>query len=265
MRHGPPAGRSTASTISASPAATTTSPTSAATARRSTRTIIGIPADVGQGLAGQALGGEARGDDDDRVHGLRALERPREPPPSRALLGCAGAGSVPETPAQTRRRIRRRSRGDLRDDERSDREQDLGAGLATALFIIGLSVGLPLAFKKEPPKQPGYAIAVADDSGGAGEAADTPPDWGTVLKTADVSAGEAKTARLQGLPQLRSRRAPTTSAPGSMAWSAASPAATPASPIRRHGRLRRPSSRSGTTSTSTSSSRVRRPTSTAPR
>ena len=70
----------------------------------------------------------------------------------------------------------------------------IGAGLGTALFLVGLTVGLPMVFKKEPPKHPGYAIAVAADVAGAGaaDAADTPPDWGTVLKTADVSAGEAK-------------------------------------------------------------------------
>jgi cytochrome c len=72
----------------------------------------------------------------------------------------------------------------------------IGAVLGTALFMVGLTVGLPIVFKKEPPKHVGYAVAVAADVAGAGpaEAADTPPDWGTVLKTADVSAGEAKTA-----------------------------------------------------------------------
>ncbi len=73
----------------------------------------------------------------------------------------------------------------------------IGAGLGTALFFVGLTVGLPLVFKKEPPKHPGDAIVVAADLAGpaaGADAADTPPDWGTVLKTADVSAGEAKTA-----------------------------------------------------------------------
>ncbi len=73
----------------------------------------------------------------------------------------------------------------------------IGAGLGTALFLVGLTVGLPLVFKKEPPKNPGYVVAVAADVAGPGAAeaaADLPPDWGTVLKTADVSAGEAKTA-----------------------------------------------------------------------
>jgi cytochrome c len=70
----------------------------------------------------------------------------------------------------------------------------IGAGLGAALFLVGLTVGLPIIFKKEPPAHPGYAIAVAADlAGGVAEPADVPPDWGTVLKTADVSAGEAKT------------------------------------------------------------------------
>jgi cytochrome c len=72
----------------------------------------------------------------------------------------------------------------------------IGAVLGTALFMVGLTVGLPIVFKKEPPKHQGYEVAVAADVAGPApaEAADTPPDWGTVLKTADVSAGEAKTA-----------------------------------------------------------------------
>ena len=70
----------------------------------------------------------------------------------------------------------------------------LGAGLATALTVTGLWVGVPLFFKAPPAAKDGYAIAVAAESGGDVAAVDTPPDWGTVLKTADVSAGQAKTA-----------------------------------------------------------------------
>jgi cytochrome c len=71
----------------------------------------------------------------------------------------------------------------------------LGAGLATALIIVGLAVGVPKFFPDTPPAKPGYMVAVAADTTGPAAAdVDTPPDWGTVLKTADVSAGEAKTA-----------------------------------------------------------------------
>jgi len=56
-------------------------------------------------------------------------------------------------------------------------------------------VGVPKFFHASPAAKDGFAIAVAADTSGEGAAAaDGPPDWGTVLKTADVSAGEAKTA-----------------------------------------------------------------------
>lgn len=73
----------------------------------------------------------------------------------------------------------------------------LAAVLAMALVIVGLNAVIPEFFQKTPPAKPGYAIAVAADTSGGGEAADVPPDWGTVLKTADVAAGEAKTAACQ--------------------------------------------------------------------
>jgi len=70
----------------------------------------------------------------------------------------------------------------------------LAAILAVALVIVGLNAVIPEFFEKTPPTKAGYAITVAPDTAGGGEVADVPPDWGTVLKTADVAAGEAKTA-----------------------------------------------------------------------
>lgn len=70
-----------------------------------------------------------------------------------------------------------------------------GAGLATALLIAGLSQLTVPVFEQEQPKTPGYAIEVAEEGGEAGAAADTLPDWGTVLPTADVAAGEAVFAK----------------------------------------------------------------------
>lgn len=71
----------------------------------------------------------------------------------------------------------------------------IGATLGTALLIAGLAVGVPLFFPHEPPTKAGDLITVAaDTTAGPAAEVDTPPDWGTVLKTADVSAGEAKTA-----------------------------------------------------------------------
>ncbi|HEY7853208.1 MAG TPA: cytochrome c family protein [Caulobacteraceae bacterium] len=74
-----------------------------------------------------------------------------------------------------------------------NRNMILGAALTTAFTLAVLGVVTPMLFEKAPPAKPGYAIAVAAEA--SGEAApEVPPDWGTVLKTADVSAGEAKTA-----------------------------------------------------------------------
>jgi len=69
-----------------------------------------------------------------------------------------------------------------------------GAGLATAFTIAVLAVGVPMLFERTPPAHPGYLVAVPLETGGGAEAPDVPPDWGTVLPTADVAAGEAKTA-----------------------------------------------------------------------
>ncbi len=70
----------------------------------------------------------------------------------------------------------------------------IGATLATALVMVGLAVVTPKFFESTPPAKPGYAIAVAAEADSGAAAPVAPPDWGTVLKTADVSAGEAKTA-----------------------------------------------------------------------
>lgn len=71
-----------------------------------------------------------------------------------------------------------------------------GAVLATGLAIVGLNQLAGGVFSHEAPKKPGYVIAVAEEAGGGGgEAVDPPPDWGTVLPTADVKAGEAVFAK----------------------------------------------------------------------
>ena len=68
----------------------------------------------------------------------------------------------------------------------------LGAVLATGLVIMGVKLGAEAIYHREAPEKPGYAIEVADTGGegGAAAAVDTPPDWGTVIPTADVAAGE---------------------------------------------------------------------------
>ena len=74
-----------------------------------------------------------------------------------------------------------------------------GAILGTGLAILLLRQVTDMAFAPHPPKKAGYAIAVQESpaEGGGGEVADTPPDWGTVLPTADVAAGATVSSKCQ--------------------------------------------------------------------
>lgn len=64
------------------------------------------------------------------------------------------------------------------------------AVLGTALGIVGLRELSSAVYAFHPTEKPGYAIQVVEETAG-GAAAETPPDWGTVLPAADVKAGEA--------------------------------------------------------------------------
>jgi cytochrome c len=78
-----------------------------------------------------------------------------------------------------------------------------GAVLATGLAIVGLGQLSNGVFSQEPPAKPGFAVEVAPDtSGGAAAAPDVPPDWGTVLPTADVAAGQTVFAKCQSCHSL---------------------------------------------------------------
>jgi cytochrome c len=66
-----------------------------------------------------------------------------------------------------------------------------GAVLATGLAIVGLNQLSSGVFGQEKVAKPGFKVEVVEDTGGGAAAADVPPDWGTVLPTADVKAGEA--------------------------------------------------------------------------
>jgi cytochrome c len=70
-----------------------------------------------------------------------------------------------------------------------------GAVLATGLAIVGLRELSSGVFSQEKVEKPGYAVEVVADSAGGAAVADVPPDWGTVLPTADVAAGEAVFAK----------------------------------------------------------------------
>ena len=71
-----------------------------------------------------------------------------------------------------------------------------GAALATGLALIGLQQLADIIYTTKPAAKPGYAIQVAETTGGGGEeAADNPPDWGTVLPTANVQAGQEQSTK----------------------------------------------------------------------
>jgi cytochrome c len=66
-----------------------------------------------------------------------------------------------------------------------------GAVLATGLALVGLREISAGVFAPQDVKKPGYLVEVAAEGGEGGAAAEAPIDWGTVLPTADVAAGEA--------------------------------------------------------------------------
>ncbi|THD62859.1 cytochrome c family protein [Phenylobacterium sp.] len=77
-----------------------------------------------------------------------------------------------------------------------------GAVLATCFVIAGLVQLSGGVFGEEKVAKPGFKVDVVEDTGGAAAAADTPPDWGTVLKTADPVAGQAVFAKCQSCHSL---------------------------------------------------------------
>jgi len=66
-----------------------------------------------------------------------------------------------------------------------------GAVLGVAFVIAGLVQLSGGVFSQEKVAKPGFKVEVAADTGGGAAVPDVPPDWGTVLKTADPAAGEA--------------------------------------------------------------------------
>jgi cytochrome c len=74
-----------------------------------------------------------------------------------------------------------------------------GAILATALVAVGLGEISSIVYQTAPAAKPGYIVQIAtdDSAGGAAAAPELPPDWGTVLPTADLAAGKTTTAVCQ--------------------------------------------------------------------
>ena len=172
-------------------------------------------ADVGQRLAGQAAGRHAGGNDHDRVMrrglvGAAARRRQVSCAAGRGdLAGCASGGSVQETPTQ--------QGAGLADFPMADSltfNKIAGAVLATGLVIFGLRTLTSIVFEQAPPAKPGYAIAIAEDTSGGGDAADVIPDWGTVLPKADIADGQAITAKCASCHHVRSGRHANSIGPG---------------------------------------------------
>jgi cytochrome c len=71
----------------------------------------------------------------------------------------------------------------------------MGAGLATAFVIIGVQQVTGAIYHSEPPEKMGYFVDAPEEAAAGGAAEALPIDWGTVLPTADLAAGEAAFAR----------------------------------------------------------------------
>jgi len=114
----------------------------------------------------------------------------------RRLTGCASGGSVPETPTQ--------QGPDPQDFLMADLtfNKVAGAVLATGLVIFGLQNAMNILFEQSPPTKPGYAIAIQETPDNGAAPADIPPDWGTVLPTADIAAGQTITSKCASCHQF---------------------------------------------------------------
>ncbi|MCS6627403.1 cytochrome c family protein [Roseibacterium beibuensis] len=73
----------------------------------------------------------------------------------------------------------------------------LGAVLATAFVIVGVPQVTGMIYHTEAPEKMGYFVDAPEEAAGGAAEAVLPPDWGTVLPTADLAAGEAAFARCQ--------------------------------------------------------------------
>jgi cytochrome c len=70
-----------------------------------------------------------------------------------------------------------------------------GGVLMTGLIIFGLKEASDIVFAKHELEKPGYEIAIVEEAGPGGAAAEVAPDWGSVLTPANVAAGQAVSAK----------------------------------------------------------------------
>lgn len=80
----------------------------------------------------------------------------------------------------------------------------LGAALATAFVIIGVQQVTGFIYHTEAPEKMGYFVDAPEEAAGGPAEVILPPDWGTVLPTADLAAGEAAFARCQACHNIAS-------------------------------------------------------------
>ena len=73
----------------------------------------------------------------------------------------------------------------------------MGAGLATVFVILAVREGTAFIYHSEAPEKMGYFVDAPEEAAGGAAEAVLPPDWGTLLPTADLVAGEAAFARCQ--------------------------------------------------------------------
>lgn len=73
----------------------------------------------------------------------------------------------------------------------------LGAVLATAFVIVAVPQVTGMIYHTEAPEKMGYFVDAPEEAAGGAAEVVLPPDWGTVLPTADLAAGEAAFARCQ--------------------------------------------------------------------
>ncbi|HXQ46083.1 MAG TPA: cytochrome c family protein [Caulobacteraceae bacterium] len=89
-----------------------------------------------------------------------------------------------------------------------------GAALATGLAIFGLGELANIIWEYHPPAKQGYAIDIsAEESSAPVAVADVPPDWGTVLPKADVSAGSQVAQKCQSCHNFQ-QNGPNMTGPG---------------------------------------------------
>jgi len=77
-----------------------------------------------------------------------------------------------------------------------------GAVLATGLVILGVREVSTRMFAPEESEKMGYQIEVAEEEAAGPAAPQLPPDWGTVLASADLAKGESLFARCASCHKL---------------------------------------------------------------